>query len=86
MFMRHINEVKATLSPYNVASNQLANPALKINTILLDDAKAASRIDIVYRDGNKLSVNPDKMNIESLMQAVNKHAKKLEEKEQANNW
>ncbi|KAI9302949.1 hypothetical protein BJ944DRAFT_289761 [Cunninghamella echinulata] len=100
MLMRHINEVKASLSPFNVASRSTrlllnrintnearkANPALKINTIILNDAQAPSHIDIVYRDGNKLSVSPDKMNIESLMLVVNKHAKKLEEKEQANSW
>jgi hypothetical protein len=37
-------------------------------------------------DGNKVSVKPDQMNIDTLMQTVNKHAKKLEEADQANAW
>ncbi|SAM04057.1 hypothetical protein [Absidia glauca] len=122
MFMRHINEVKIAMSPFNASSksarlvlthgstmitNNLlslslqhrlllsrvntnearkANPAIKILTTILNDVKAPSQVDIVYRDGNKVSVKPDQMNIDTLMQTVNKHAKKLEEADQANAW
>ncbi|KAI8337123.1 hypothetical protein BC941DRAFT_426773 [Chlamydoabsidia padenii] len=100
MFMRHINEVKIALSPFNASSKSArlllsrvntnearkSNPAIKIITTVLNDVKAPSQVDIVYRDGNKISVKPDQMNIDTLMQTVNKHAKKLEEADQANAW
>ncbi|KAI8063786.1 hypothetical protein BC940DRAFT_306856 [Gongronella butleri] len=100
MLVRHINEVKVALSPFNTASKSArlllnrintsetrkVNPAIKITSSVLNDPKAASKVDIVYRDGNKLALEPDQMNIDSLMLAVNKHAKKLEEKEAANAW
>lgn len=37
-------------------------------------------------DGKKMGLETDKMNIDSLMELVNKHAKKLDEVEQANSW
>ncbi|KAI8093464.1 uncharacterized protein BX664DRAFT_329775 [Halteromyces radiatus] len=100
MFMRHINEVKIAMSPFNSLSKssrlllsrvntneaKKANPTIKIVTTVLNDPKAPSQVDIVYRDGNKLSVKADQMNIDTLMQTVNKHAKKLEEIDQANSW
>ncbi|KAI8369282.1 uncharacterized protein BYT42DRAFT_103289 [Radiomyces spectabilis] len=100
MLVRHINEIKVALSPYNVASKssrlflnrvntneaRKMNPTLKITTDILPDPKAASHIQVVYRDGKKLALDSDKLKIGHLLQAVNKHAKKLEEVEQANSW
>lgn len=37
-------------------------------------------------DGQKLALEADKLKINNILQVVNKHAKKLEEIEQANNW
>lgn len=36
-------------------------------------------------DGHKLQLDSDKLNIDNIVDIVNKHAKKLEEAEQANN-
>ncbi|CAO3587898.1 unnamed protein product [Absidia cylindrospora] len=67
---------------------KLVEPILmsRIATTILSDPKGPSQVDIVYRDGNKLSVKADQMNIDTLMQTVNKHAKKLEEADQAKAW
>ncbi|KAI8341384.1 hypothetical protein BC941DRAFT_449811 [Chlamydoabsidia padenii] len=100
MFMRHINEVKIAMSPFNASSKSTRlllsrintnearklNPAIKIITTILNDTKAPSQVDIMYRDGNKLSVKPNQMNIDTLMQTVNKHSKRLEELDQTNAW
>ena len=37
-------------------------------------------------DGQKLALDSDKMKISNILQVVNKHAKKLEEIEQAKSW
>ncbi|KAI9496286.1 hypothetical protein BDB00DRAFT_758817 [Zychaea mexicana] len=100
MLMRHINDIKVSLSPFNTASKasrlflnrvntneaRKLNPALKITTTILSDAQAPSRIDVVYRDGKKLGLDTDKLKIDNIVELVNKHAKKLEEVEQANSW
>ncbi|KAG2172694.1 hypothetical protein INT43_000041 [Umbelopsis isabellina] len=98
MFFKHIAQVQVSMSPFNTASRssrlflnrvmtdaaKKANPSIKINTTMLSDPKAASKIDIAYRDGKKLSFQADEYKIDSLVSMVNKHAKKLEEIEQAN--
>ncbi|ORX58880.1 hypothetical protein DM01DRAFT_1381523 [Hesseltinella vesiculosa] len=100
MLARHINEIKVALSPFNLSSKSAklllnrintnearkANANIKIISHVLNDPKAPSKIDVVYRDGNKLSVDSDQFNIDSLVLLVNKHAKKLEEADQAKNW
>ncbi|CDH52755.1 hypothetical protein RO3G_02175 [Lichtheimia corymbifera JMRC:FSU:9682] len=100
MLVKQITEIKVALAPFNKASKasrlflnrvntdetRKINPAIKISTQFLQDAKAPSRIDVVYRDGKKMGLETDKMNIDSLMELVNKHAKKLDEVEQANSW
>jgi hypothetical protein len=40
----------------------------------------------VLGDGQKLALEGDKMKINNILQVVNKHAKKLEEIEQAKSW
>ncbi|KAI9320885.1 hypothetical protein BX666DRAFT_1851842 [Dichotomocladium elegans] len=100
MFLRHINEIKIAISPFNKASKasrlllnrvntdeaRKLNPAIKITTQFLQDATAPSRVDVTYRDGKTLGLDSDKLNIDNLVELVNKHAKKLEEAEQANSW
>ncbi|KAG2220411.1 hypothetical protein INT45_000636 [Circinella minor] len=100
MLMRQINNVKVSLSPFNKASKasrlflnrvntdeaRRANPALKITATMLNDVQAPSRIDVVYRDGKTLGLDSDKLKIDNIVELVNKHAKKLEEAEQANSW
>ncbi|KAI8882425.1 hypothetical protein K501DRAFT_221310 [Backusella circina FSU 941] len=100
MFMKQITEIKVALAPFNAASkssrlflNQVntngarkVNPTIKISTNILSDPAAPSHINVVYRDGQKLSLEADKMKINTILQTVNKHAKKLEEIERANNW
>jgi large subunit ribosomal protein L53 len=41
---------------------------------------------IIVGDGQKLALESDKMKINNILQVVNKHAKKLEEIEQAKSW
>ncbi|KAI8361735.1 hypothetical protein BD560DRAFT_404561 [Blakeslea trispora] len=100
MFMKQITEIKVALAPFNAASKssrlflnhvntnsaRKVNPTIKISTEVLSDAKAPSHIQIAYRDGQKLAFDSDKLKINNIIQIVNKHAKKLEEIEQANNW
>lgn len=40
----------------------------------------------ILGDGQKLALESDKMKINNILQVVNKHAKKLEEIEQAKSW
>ncbi|KAI8056298.1 uncharacterized protein B0P05DRAFT_591366 [Gilbertella persicaria] len=100
MFMKQITEVKVALAPFNIASKssrlflnhintnaaRKVNPSIKISTDILNDPKATSHIQVVYRDGQKLAFDADKLKINNIIQVVNKHAKKLEEIEQANSW
>ncbi|KAI9360178.1 hypothetical protein BD770DRAFT_46673 [Pilaira anomala] len=100
MFMRQITEIKVALAPFNAASKssrlflnrvntngaRKVNPTIKINTSILSDVNAPSHIQVVYRDGQKLALEADKMKINNILQVVNKHAKKLEEIEQAKSW
>ncbi|KAI8638240.1 hypothetical protein BD408DRAFT_485688 [Parasitella parasitica] len=100
MFMKQITEIKVALSPFNAASKssrlflnhvntngaRKVNPTIKIATDVLSDPVAPSRIQVVYRDGEKLALESDKMKVGNILQVVNKHAKKLEEIEQANSW
>ncbi|KAF7730194.1 39S ribosomal protein L44, mitochondrial [Apophysomyces ossiformis] len=100
MLVKHITEIKLALSPFNVASKssrlflnrintneaRKINPTIKIQTNVLNDPTAPSHLHITYRDGKQLEVSTDKLKIDNIMQLVNKHAKKLEEAEQANAW
>ncbi|ORY96512.1 hypothetical protein BCR43DRAFT_491822 [Syncephalastrum racemosum] len=100
MLVRHITDIKVALAPFNKASkasrlflNRLdtndarkINPTMKISTSFLQDPKAASHIAVTYRDGKKLALDSDKLNIDTILEVVNKHARKLEEVEQANSW
>ncbi|KAL0082223.1 hypothetical protein J3Q64DRAFT_1235786 [Phycomyces blakesleeanus] len=100
MWVKQINEVRIALSPFNTASkssrlfiNRIStnesrklNPTIKIVTDVLADPKAESVINVLYRDGKTLKVESDKLKIDNLVQVVSKHAKKLEEAEQAKAW
>ncbi|KAI8992258.1 hypothetical protein BDB01DRAFT_777743 [Pilobolus umbonatus] len=100
MFIKQIAEIKVAISPYNIASKssrlfinhvntngaRKLNPTLKLTTNILSNPTAPSKIEVVYRDGQKMALDTDKMKIGSIVQVINKHAKKLEEIEQAKNW
>ncbi|KAF1802105.1 hypothetical protein V8B55DRAFT_1477043 [Mucor lusitanicus] len=100
MFMKQITEIKVALAPFNTASKssrlflnhvntnsaRKVNPTIKIATDVLSDPAAPSHIQVVYRDGQKIALDSDKMKISNILQVVNKHAKKLEEIEQAKSW
>ncbi|KAI9484124.1 MAG: hypothetical protein EXX96DRAFT_560997 [Benjaminiella poitrasii] len=100
MFMKQINEIKVALAPFNAASKssrlflnhmntnsaRKINPTIKINTTILNNPTAPSQIEVIYRDGQKITLEADKMKINNILQVVNKHAKKLDEIEQANSW
>ncbi|KAI8143318.1 hypothetical protein BJV82DRAFT_657253 [Fennellomyces sp. T-0311] len=85
------------LNRVNTDEARKLNPALKITTTILNDAQAPSRIDVVYLrqrtkkdgrvgDGQKLGLDADKLKIDNIVELVNKHAKKLDEAEQASSW
>jgi large subunit ribosomal protein L53 len=76
LFLNHINTDAA----------RKVNPTIKIVTDVLNDPTAPSHIQVAYKDGQKLSLDADKMKISNIVQTVNKHAKKLEEIEEAKNW
>ncbi|KAG0174035.1 hypothetical protein DFQ28_008897 [Apophysomyces sp. BC1034] len=100
MLVKHITEVKLALSPFNITSkssrlflnrintseSRKINPTIKINTSVLTDPKAPSTLQVIYRDGKQLDVKPDNLKIDNILQLVNKHAKKLDEAEQAKAW
>ncbi|RUP46008.1 hypothetical protein BC936DRAFT_147463 [Jimgerdemannia flammicorona] len=97
MLMKHINEVKVTLAPFSITAKssrlflarimtdkaRIANPALKVSTTILSDVDAKPSINVTYRDGKKLEVQAGEMNIDSVIMIVNKHAKKLQEEQDA---
>ncbi|CAO3616386.1 unnamed protein product [Mucor hiemalis] len=77
---------KLFLNHVNSNNTRKVNPAIKITTDVLSNPTAPSQINVVYRDGQKLALEADKLKINNILQVVNKHAKKLEEIEQANSW
>lgn len=74
-----------------IATDVLSDPTApsKINVVY-----RKSKLNYLYRnilinilgDGQKLALESDKMKINNILQVVNKHAKKLEEIEQAKSW
>ncbi|RUS20987.1 hypothetical protein BC937DRAFT_93893 [Endogone sp. FLAS-F59071] len=96
--MKHINEVKVTLTPFNPNAKssrlflsriltdevKIDNPALKVSTSVMSDFNAIPSIHVTYRDGKKLDIHPGDMKVNDVLTLVNKHAKKLQEEQDAN--
>ncbi|KAI7869131.1 hypothetical protein BDF14DRAFT_1785154 [Spinellus fusiger] len=100
MWTKQLDQVRVTLSPFNAASKSTRlflyrintdttrklNPMMKITTQVMADPATASHISVVYRDGKTLSMATDSLKINHVLQVIGKHAKKLEEAEQAKAW
>ncbi|GJJ76419.1 large subunit ribosomal protein L53 [Entomortierella parvispora] len=95
---RFLTQVKVTLAPFAPASKTskiflsriitsdalAANPTLKIVTDSHADISKPPTISVTYKDGKTLDINAGDMKVNDVLRQVGKHARKLQEKEEAN--
>lgn len=71
------------LSRIITSDSMAANPALKIVTDSHADVARGASISITYKDGKTLDLKTDDMKVNDVLRQVGKHARKLQEKEDA---
>ncbi|KAF9565950.1 39S ribosomal protein L44, mitochondrial [Mortierella alpina] len=94
---KFLTQVKVSMAPFSPASKSAkiflsriitndslaANPALKIVTQSHADVSKAPLISITYKDGKTLDLQSGEMKVNDVLRQVGKHARKLQEKEDA---
>ncbi|KAF9925841.1 39S ribosomal protein L44, mitochondrial [Mortierella antarctica] len=94
---KFLTQVKVSMAPFSPASksakiflsriitndSMAANPALKIVTQSHADVTKAPQISITYKDGKTLDLQTGEMKVNDVLRQVGKHARKLQEKEDA---
>ncbi|KAF9954693.1 39S ribosomal protein L44, mitochondrial [Mortierella alpina] len=94
---KFLTQVKVSMAPFSPASKSAkiflsrivtndamaANPALKIVTQSHADVTKAPQISIIYKDGKTLDLQTGEMKVNDVLRQVGKHARKLQEKEDA---
>ncbi|KAF9283866.1 39S ribosomal protein L44, mitochondrial [Mortierella alpina] len=94
---KFLTQVKVSMAPFSPASksakiflsriitndSMAANPALKIVTQSHADVTKAPLISITYKDGKTLDLQTGEMKVNDVLRQVGKHARKLQEKEDA---
>ncbi|CAI2161667.1 14030_t:CDS:2 [Funneliformis geosporum] len=93
--LKYINQVDIKFAPFSQSAKssrlflarvmtdkaRLANPSATINTTVLSDPNQNPTINIIYRDGKKLTLRPGNKNIDEVLYVVNKHLRRLKEEE-----
>ncbi|CAG8440334.1 7642_t:CDS:2 [Funneliformis caledonium] len=93
--LKYINQVDIKFAPFSPSAKssrlflarvmtdkaRLANPGATINTTVLSDPNQDPTINIIYRDGKKLTLRPGNKNIDEVLYVVNKHLRRLKEEE-----
>ncbi|KAG0369065.1 hypothetical protein BGZ54_000432 [Gamsiella multidivaricata] len=74
---------KIFLSRIITSDATAANPTLKIVTDSHADVTKSATIHVTYKDGKTLDLKADDMKVNDVLRQVGKHAKKLQEKEDA---
>ncbi|KAF9968084.1 39S ribosomal protein L44, mitochondrial [Mortierella alpina] len=94
---KFLTQVKVSMAPFSPASksakiflsriitndSMTANPALKIVTQSHADVTKAPLISVTYKDGKTLDLQTGEMKVNDVLRQVGKHARKLQEKEDA---
>ncbi|KAG0305868.1 39S ribosomal protein L44, mitochondrial [Dissophora globulifera] len=94
---KFLTQVKVSMAPFSPASKSAkiflsriitndaiaANPALKIVTDSHADVSKSATIHVTYKDGKTLDINAGEMKVNDVLRQVGKHARKLQEKEDA---
>ncbi|CAO3572392.1 unnamed protein product [Mortierella alpina] len=94
---KFLTQVKVSMAPFSPASksakiflsriitndSMAANPALKIVTQSHANVTKAPLISITYKDGKTLDLQTGEMKVNDVLRQVGKHARKLQEKEDA---
>ncbi|KAG0343034.1 39S ribosomal protein L44, mitochondrial [Podila humilis] len=94
---KFLTQVKVTMAPFSPASKSskiflsriitnaslTANPTLKIVTSSHADVNKAPSISVTYKDGKTLELQTADMKVNDVLRQVGKHARKLQEKEEA---
>ncbi|KAI8604283.1 hypothetical protein EDD21DRAFT_366676 [Dissophora ornata] len=94
---KFLTQVKVSMAPFSPSSKTAkiflsriitndslaANPALKIVTDSHADLTKPSTIQVTYKDGKTLELKTDDIKVNDVLRQVGKHAKKLQEKEDA---
>ncbi|KAF9920673.1 39S ribosomal protein L44, mitochondrial [Linnemannia zychae] len=94
---KFMTQVKVSMAPFSPASKTAkiflsrivtndalnVNPTMKIVTESHADLNKAPSIHITYKDGKTLELQPGEMKIDDVLRQVGKHARKLQEKEDA---
>ncbi|KAG0359120.1 39S ribosomal protein L44, mitochondrial [Podila minutissima] len=94
---KFMTQVKVTMAPFSPTSKAskiflsriitndalAANPALKIVTSSHADVNKAPTISVTYKDGKTLELQTGDMKVNDVLRQVGKHARKLQEKEDA---
>ncbi|KAI1310806.1 39S ribosomal protein L44, mitochondrial [Mortierella claussenii] len=94
---KFLTHIKVSMSPFapsaktakiflsRIVTNDAmaANPALSIITDSHADTSKPATIHITFKDGKILDLKAEDMNINDVLRQVGKHARKLQEKEDA---
>ncbi|KAG0228243.1 39S ribosomal protein L44, mitochondrial [Actinomortierella wolfii] len=94
---RFLTNVKISMAPFSPASKSSkiflsrivtsdainANPTLKIVTDTHADVNKPPVLSVTYKDGKTLELQTAEMNINDVLRQVGRHARKLQEKEDA---
>ncbi|KAG0209958.1 39S ribosomal protein L44, mitochondrial [Mortierella sp. GBA30] len=94
---KFLTQVKVSMAPFSPASktakiflsriitndSMSANPTLKIVSDLHADVSKAPLISVTYKDGKTLDLQAGEMKVNDVLRQVGKHARKLQEKEDA---
>ncbi|KAK3836453.1 MAG: hypothetical protein JOS17DRAFT_734227 [Linnemannia elongata] len=94
---KFLTQVKVTMAPFAPASKSskiflsriitndamAANPTLKIVTESHADLNKPPVISVTYKDGKTLQLLTGDMKVNDVLRQVGKHARKLQEKEEA---
>ncbi|KAF9411945.1 hypothetical protein BGZ94_001193 [Podila epigama] len=95
--VKYMTQVKVTMAPFSPAAKSskiflsriitndalAASPALKIVTNSHADVNKAPTVSITYKDGKVLELKTGEMKVNDVLRQVGKHARKLQEKEDA---
>ncbi|RKP08739.1 hypothetical protein THASP1DRAFT_23315 [Thamnocephalis sphaerospora] len=95
--VRHLTQVTATIPSMHRGNKSCrvflarimtdealrSNPTCKFQVNLVDDIQQASQLHVVFRDGLKMDLATASMKPEEILEAVGKHARKLQDKADA---
>ncbi|KAJ1975554.1 hypothetical protein H4R35_003096 [Dimargaris xerosporica] len=93
--LKFVKSIKVTFSPYNRTSNSAkvflnrimtskniaTNPDCKITPVISDDLATAPNIQLAFRNGNNMSFNTARMEVDEIVETLAKQNRKLQQDE-----